>query len=144
MKSDVDRSPILMHRVRGGLSPVTSYDAERLDGYALGTDLEISIKQRRSLPQLRLYWVTLQGVVDATGDYPSAEALHEALKLALGCVRLMKRWDGEILTVPDSTAFAAMDGEQFKKFFDAAMAAIAERYGFDPLAELSHTRGEAA
>jgi hypothetical protein len=134
----------MMRRVTGGLAPCHSYDAERLDGYGLGVDLEVSIRQRRSLPQQRLYWVTLQEVVNATGDYPSAEALHEALKLALGCVRLMKRWDGEILTVPDSTAFAAMDGAAFKDFFDRAMAAIAERYGFDPLAEFTQPKECAA
>lgn len=133
MKTDTEKAPIFMRRTIGGLAPVSAYDAERLDAYAAGGDLEVHIRQRRSLPQQRLYWVTLQKVVDATGDYPTAEHLHDALKMALGYVRLMKRLDGSIIAIPDSTAFAAMDGAAFREFFDKAMKAIAERWGFDPL-----------
>jgi hypothetical protein len=147
MKTDTDRSPIFMRRTIGGLAPCHAHDAERLDAFATGQDLEVTIKQRRSLPQQRLYWLTLHKVVQATGDYPSAEKLHEALKMALGVVSLMKTMDGKIVAIPDSTAFANMDGAAFKDFFDRSMDAIAERYGFDPLSELigaDITRSEAA
>lgn len=132
MKSDIDRSPLLMRRVRGGLSPVTAWDAERLDAYAEGHDIEVTVRQRRSSEQNRFYWVTLANVVAATGDFPTAEHLHAALKYALGYHELMKRWDGTIEKIPDSTAFAKMDAAAFKVYMDKAFLLIRERYGIDP------------
>lgn len=123
-----------MKRTRHGLEPVTAHDADMLAEYALGSDCEVSIKKRRSLPQLRLYWSTLHNVVAATGSHPSAEHLHDAIKMDLGYTTPIKRLNGTIEYVPDSVAFGKMDAAQFKAFFDAAMKQLAEVYGIDPLA----------
>lgn len=133
VKTDIDKSPIFMRKRNGALVPASAHDAERLEAYGMDRELEVTIRQRRSSEQNRLYWLTLHRVVQATGDYPSAEKLHDALKMALGFVSLMKTMDGKIIAIPDSTAFAAMDAAQFRDFFDRAMQAISERWGFDPL-----------
>ena len=84
-KSDLDRAPIFMVRTRQGtLAPASSFDAERLDAIAIGAQVEVTIKQRRSSPQNRLYWSILSKVVDNIDGYQTSEALHEALKLHLG------------------------------------------------------------
>lgn len=134
MMTDTERRPIILRRTARGLEPPTAGDAEMLDRYGLGQDVEVTIKARRSLPQLRLYWAMLSRVIEATGAYPSADHLHSALKQTLGYTTPIKTLDGELLYWPDSVAFAKMDAMEFKAFFDAAVAKIAEKWGFDPLA----------
>ena len=134
MKTDRERMPIILRRSHSGLTPVSRIDADMLDEYALGSDVEVTIKKRRSLPQLRLYWAMLGNVVAATEDHPSADHLHDAIKDKLGYKTPMRRLDGSIAFIPDSVALTRMDGVQFKAFFDAAVKLLAETYGIDPLA----------
>jgi hypothetical protein len=117
------------------LEPRSRQASDLLAQYALHSDVEVSVKKRRSLPQLRLYWAMLQKVVSATGAWPTAEHLHDALKLDLGYVTPIKSMDGRLVMIPDSAAMAKMDSAQFKAFFDAAAARLAEVCGFDPLTE---------
>jgi hypothetical protein len=136
MKTDRERRPVMLRRTRRGLEPVMPADAEALDAIDIGADVEVTIKRRRSLPQLRLYWSMLAHVVLATGDYPSPEHLHDAVKMALGYTTPIRTIEGGMIYVPDSVAIAAMDQTAFKGFFDATAMLLAERYGFDPLAEM--------
>lgn len=130
---DTEKRPIILRRTARGLEPPTVADAEMLERYGMGQDLEVRVKARRSLPQLRLYWAMLQRTVEATGAYPTAEHLHSALKQALGYTTPIKTLDGEIQYWPDSIAFSRMDAAQFREFVDAAAAKIAEKFGFDAL-----------
>ena len=136
MMTDDERRPIILRRTARGLEAPTAADAEMLDRYAIGRDVEVKIKARRSLPQLRLYWAMLARVVEATGAYPTTDHLHSAIKHALGYTTPIKTLDGDIQYWPDSVAIARMDAAQFKEFFDAAVKLIAEKWGFDPLAEM--------
>lgn len=135
MKTDKETAPLVLRRTERGLEPRSRLAADILSQYAIGGDVEITIRKRRSHPQLRRYWVMLQQVVEATGAYPTAETLHEALKLDLGYVTPMKLFDGTLVYVPNSTAMSQMDAAQFSRFFERAAARLAELCGFDPLAE---------
>ncbi len=77
----------------------------------------------------------LSNVVPATGGtpFPTATALHEALKLDLGYVSFQRHLDGKVTAVPDSTAFNSMDQAEFKAFFEAAVKRITEVFHFDPV-----------
>lgn len=99
--------------------------------------VQVSIRKRRSNPQNDLYWAMLDRVVDATGAYPTSDHLHDALKHELGYTTPVKMFDGTIIFFPDSTAFGKMDAAQFRTFFDAAAAKLAEIYGFDPVPQES-------
>ncbi len=134
MKPDREKMPIILRRTERGLEPRSRLAADALAQYALHSDVEISIKKRRSAPQLRLYWAMLHNVVEATGAFPDAERLHEALKLDLGFVTPIKLLDGRTVYVPDSAAMSKMDAAEFRRFFDAVAARLAEVCGFDPLA----------
>lgn len=133
MKTDREKIPLVLRRTERGLEPRSRLAADLLAGYALHSDVEVTVKKRRSLPQLRLYWAMLNKVVEATGAWPDAEHLHEALKMDLGYTTLIKTMDGKLYAVPDSAAMGKMDAAQFKRFFDAAAAKLAEVCGFDPL-----------
>lgn len=136
MKPDREKIPLVLRRTERGLEPRSRLAADMLAQYAVHSDVEVTIKKRRSLPQLRLYWAMLNNVVEATGAWPTAEHLHDALKLDLGYTTPVKGMDGRLVMIPDSAAMSKMDAPQFKVFFDAAAAKLAEVCGFDPLKEL--------
>lgn len=133
---DREKQPLVLRRTDRGLEPRSRLAADLLSQYAIGSDVEITIRKRRSAPQLRRYWVMLHEVVEATGAFPDAERLHEALKLDLGYVTPMRLLDGRMVYMPDSTAMSKMDAAEFQRFFDRAAARLAEICGFDPLAEM--------
>ena len=55
----------------------------------------------------------------------------------LGYVEPIFGMDGKIKgMIPDSTAFAAMNADAFRQFFDKAVKVLAEATGTDPLAWL--------
>jgi hypothetical protein len=117
------------------LEPVCLGDADVLaDRAKLGEDVEVTIKKRRSLPQLRRYWKMLHDVVEATDDYPSAEHLHTAIKYRLNYTVPFKTFSHEMYFLPDSAAFSKMTAAEFRVFFDRAVKLLAEQYGIDPLA----------
>lgn len=135
-KRDREQAPIMMMRTASGLAPWSSFDAEALDALKMGAQCEVTIKQHRSRSQHRLYWVAASRVAENVEGYPSAEHLHDATKMHLGYVQRVRRIDGTIVFLPDSTAFAAMDQAEFKIFCDRAFKLWAETFGFDPLAAI--------
>lgn len=134
-KPDREKIPLILRRTERGLEPRSRLASDMLAKYAVHSDVEITIRKRRSLPQLRLYWAMLNNVVAATDAWPDAEHLHDALKLDLGYVTPIRTVDGKLAMIPDSAAMSKMDSAQFKAFFDAAAKRLAEVCGFDPLAE---------
>lgn len=130
-----DTAPVVLRRTERGLEARSRLAADALGKYALHSDVEVTFKKRRSLPQLRLFWAMLQNVVDATGAYPTAEHLLDAMKVEMGYTSPMRLLSGDVVFVPDSIALNRMDSAQFRAFFDRAVELLARTYGFDPLAE---------
>lgn len=139
-RSDADRAPVLLRRTRHGLSPVSSFDAERVEQIAMGQTVEVAIKQRRSSQHQRLYWAVLGKVVENVEGYPTSERLHDALKLALGYTTPIRQVTGETVWLPDSTAFARMEQAEFKVFTDRAFRLLADMLGCDPLALVNEAK----
>ena len=131
-KTDREKRICLMRRKGSALLPVSQADDEIISELGEG-DVEVTFKQRRSLPQLRKYWAMLSDVVAATEAYPTAEHMHEALKMSMGYVTQIKTLQGAPFIVPDSVAFSRMGPGEFRGFFDRAVRLISETYGFDPL-----------
>jgi hypothetical protein len=129
--------PPIVTRTEKGLRPSRAWDAEDLANDPIGTEYELHKITRRKPKQHRTYWRALNLVVKATDRWPDAEHLHDELKLALGFYRKAANLaTGEIMLIPDSTAFDKMDQEQWQAFMNAAMELIAKECGFDPLAWL--------
>lgn len=120
----------------GGISPVSAYDAEQLDAMPAGTEFDLVSRTKRSNPQNRLYWKLLSEMIAATSlsdAFPRSHDLHEALLKDLGYV-ITRHWiDSKDTVEPDSTAFEAMDPEDFRVYFDKAMMLLSELTGIDPL-----------
>jgi hypothetical protein len=136
MKTDSERMPLVLRRTPRGLEAVTRAASDALAKYAIHSDVEVSIKKKRSLPQLKKYWAMLNNVVAATDAWPDAEHLHLALKMDLGYTTPVRTVDGKLILIPDSAAMSKMDSVQFKAFFDAAAKRLAEVCGFDPLSDM--------
>lgn len=134
MRKDKAPAPIV-RRTAKGFQPVSAYDAEILMSDPVGAEYDLVKRSRRSLPQHRLYWQVLTQVVRATGKWPSAEYLHDDLKLACGYRRQVVDWStGEVSIAVDSTAFDAMNQDEFRVYFDLAMSKLNEHLGFDAMA----------
>lgn len=143
-RTDADRAPVMMRRTQRGLEPLSGFDAERLDRVAIGSVVEVAIKQKRSTQQNRLYWSILSKVVENVDGYPTSERLHDALKLHLGYSIKIKSVNGHDIWLPDSTAFSKMDGVEFKFFFDRALAVLADLIGCDPMTLVNEAQKEVA
>ena len=115
-----------MRRVVGGFEHSTPWVEEMLSQFAIGSEVEVRIMQRRSLPQLQLYWVILHLCVSNSEDkYGRAEDLHDALKIALGYSRRVPVIGGnEVIILPGSISFGKMTQGDFKVYFDRAMAQL--------------------
>lgn len=131
-----EKPSIIVSRTPRGLSPVSAYDAEVLASIPVGAEFDLVQRSRRSIPQLRTYWKALTLVVNATDMWPSPEHLHEALKIDLGYVTALRTLDGKRVVITDSAGINAMTADEFKAFFDRAMARLAEVTGIDPLSFL--------
>lgn len=130
-----DKPPVPMVRKSGGkLSPVSAYDEEEMASFPEGMLFDMVARNKRTLALQRTYWTALQRAIDATGRWPSRDALHVTLKVKMGLVAPLYGMKGEVIgMIPDSTAFAAMDQTSFRVYFDGAMAALSEAVGYDVL-----------
>ncbi len=131
--------PPMAVKTEKGLRPARAWDAEALAADPLGTEYDLVKINRRRPRQHRTYWRALNLVVKsgASNRWPTAEHLHDELKLAAGFYRKAANLaTGEIMLIPDSTAFDKMDQEQWQIYMDRAMELIAAETGYDPLAWL--------
>ena len=138
----LDKPPVpIVELTAKGLVPATADDAEAIRSHQNGTCFDVVNRSRRSLPQHRTYWKALSLAARATGRWPTARHLHEQLKFECGYYReFTVKGTGEVILIPDSIAFDAMKQDEFKAYFDTAIAKLTEWAGFDPLGFL----GEAA
>lgn len=134
-KRDKPPAPIVRKEARG-LSPVNAFFAEMVINDPVGTEYDLVKRTKRSNPQNALYWSTLGHVVSATGKWPNAEKLHDALKRACGFITVNYDMQGNEFITTDSTAFEAMSADEFQVYFDLAMEKLADALGFDPMAYL--------
>lgn len=123
-------APLMMTRTRAGLSPATAYDAELLDAYALGVDVEVTVRQRRSERHHRYFFRALSQLVKAGAvPFQTTDEFLGALKMACGVTEIRQGVGGAPYIVPGSISFAAKDQAAFKAFADRAAETIATHYG---------------
>lgn len=104
--------------------PKDRFDVALAAKFRQDIPLKAKISERRTLPRQRLYWSVLQAVVDATGKWPNAEALHWSLKCYTGFIEEIASLNGEVLIRPKSTSFARMGEQDFREYMDTALLAI--------------------
>lgn len=120
----MERAALILTWDGAAFRPRTRLDARMCERFGQDRPLEAVVKERRSEPKNRLYWAVLQAVVDATGKWPTSEALHWALKIKLGYIEEIAAVDGKVLIRPRSTSFGKMGEQDFRTYFDAAILTL--------------------
>ena len=133
-----------MRVIPGGLTHSTPWVEEQMTAFAIGSEVEVKIMQRRSLPQLQLYWVILHLCVSNSDDkYGRAEDLHDALKISLGYSRKVRTIGGTsdskkiidaalnlLRGIRKAIALTFLDGSTLVKTIDAVGILIKELDGY--------------
>lgn len=129
----MSRFPIVMKRTATGLAPVSSFDAEELDRIGIGSEVEVSIHQRRSGKNHRHFFVVLSRIVESGATpFPTVETFLDALKMSMGHVEMRQSMSGPPYFVPASISWAKMSEHEFKEFKQRAFELIAVHYKIDP------------
>ncbi|MEL6316219.1 MAG: hypothetical protein AAFR16_01130 [Pseudomonadota bacterium] len=107
------------------LEPADALAVEALDGLRLsqGATLRATLRMPRNSARNRWFHALLAVVADALGDQWTPTTVKHWLKVKCGLCDLFEV-DGQILLVPRSTAFAAMDEIEFAAFCDRAVRVI--------------------
>jgi len=112
---------ILIKDTPSRLVPATALDLELLERYALKSQLEVSLYQRRSLKHHRLYWAILHLVQQNSDAWKSVQTLHGVLMVDAGYYIRQPRLNGDIIEIPSSIAWDARDQAEFNVYFEDAM-----------------------
>ena len=139
-----DKPGIILRKERGKPVPVSAFDEEQWQSLPDKTEVDVTERTKRSNPQNRFYFGILANTIEMCGATMPVTSLHHDLKQALGYVTLYRDLDGSLRKEVDSTNFDEMKPHEFRVYFDAAMALLAERVGFDPVAAMPQREAEAA
>ena len=116
---------VIYVRRRGSkLEPCSLVDEEALQEFPTEKDLSVTISRTRSTKQHRFFWAILNKICENHAEYRRAEQLLLWLKIRLGYVEEVRFHDDQVWWVAQSISFNAMDQEEFRKFFHAALDVI--------------------
>lgn len=129
--SKTEQPTIYVHRRGNVLAPEMELDAELIQRFHPGDRIKVTLHTGRSPSKLRFWWAFLHQVVSSTECSPTAEALHETVKLMCGYTTpVMVK--GMTVMVPRSISFSSMTEQEFSKFLDDGIRFIASTYGVTP------------
>lgn len=97
-----------------------------------GDRLFVEVWKPRNMAQHRSYFAMLNNVVEASGQWPSREALEFDLALALRRGTFILAQDGSSHFRPDSRAVASMPKDDFERLHSDTVALLTEWLGCDP------------
>jgi hypothetical protein len=116
---------VIYVRRRGSkLEPCSLVDEEALQEFPAEKDLSVTISRTRSTKQHRFFWAILNKICENHAEYHRAEQLLLWLKIRLGYVEEIRFHNDKVWWVAQSISFNAMDQEEFRKFFHAALDVI--------------------
>lgn len=126
-------TPLMFKRTASGLAPASAYDAEELDRYAIGAEVEVTIRQRRSGRNHRHFFVVLARIVESGATpFQTSDQLLDALKMSCGMTEMRQAIGGAPYFIPASISFAKLPETEFRDFKQRAFALIASHYSIDP------------
>lgn len=97
-----------------------------------GDRLFVEVWKPRNMSQHRAYFAMLNNVVQASGNWPSREALEFDLALALRRGTFIRAMDGSSHFRPDSRAVASMPKDDFERLHSDTIALLTDWLGCDP------------
>lgn len=118
----------LCRKQLGTLRPVDDAGEQVLSGIAHGDLVMVEVKKPRNVQHHRLYWALVTTVFNNQERYPTAEDLHEAIKISVGLRTTIELPNGEVGFIPGSIAFHKMDQLAFNEFYDRVCDAVAKHF----------------
>lgn len=119
---------ILVKRTLSGLAPADDAAAAVLRRIDLGTVMLADVRRPRNLSAHRRWWALVNMIYANSDIYPSPDVAHCHLKLLAGCADAVAlKGTGEIVMVPKSMSFSAMDETEFQAVWQRAVKAVVER-----------------
>lgn len=121
---------LLVEKLEDALHPTDQASIKALRQIPDRTIVKIQLSIPRNVRHHRMFFALINLVFEAQREprqFPTREALLDALKIAIGHVREVRGIRGETYIVPDSISFGRMDQLQFREFFDSAVRVILEK-----------------
>lgn len=112
----------------GSLRPVDQAGEDALRKIGLGEMVEIELRRPRNIKHHRKYWalVTLVWEQLDHDKWPTAEELHEAIKIRVGLRKRIQLPRGEVGYIAGSIAFHRMSEDEFEAFYGRVCDLIAK------------------
>lgn len=121
---------LIMTRTVTGLAPASDEARDELRGIKLGTVMRCKVHRMRNSAHHRKFFALLNTVWSACDQWPTVESLLTDLKFALRHTEdVLLVSTGEIVRIPKSISFGAMDQTEFDQFYQSALRALCEMAG---------------
>lgn len=116
---------LLLKRTLAGFAAGDEASANLMRKYEIGQTYKATVRKPRIGVDHRRYWKLLSVVCENSEQFESVELLHEYVKLRTGhCSPILIKSTGEIVLVPRSISFTAMDQVQFEDFWQRVVKLV--------------------
>jgi hypothetical protein len=113
--------------------PANAAGREAIASVKDGDDAFLSLWKPRNMRQHRKMFAILNNVVQATGEWPSVDALRfDIMRDLKRGTEYVSPVDGTVHFFPDSMKVASMPKADFERLYEDTMRWLLERYKCDP------------
>jgi hypothetical protein len=116
-------------RTIGGLAGADEQAKEALRRWKIGETLKCKVSKPRSYKNHKRFFALLQITFENQERYTSFEHFRKAVQIAAGHVDEIISIEGEVLFIPKSIAYDALDEMEFSKVFTETMIVCAKLLG---------------
>jgi hypothetical protein len=127
---------IFLTRTLAGLVPADEAAKQAVKRWKMGETLKCSVRKPRCYKNHKHYFALLNLTFENQERYTSFEHFRKAVQIAAGHVDELITLDGEVVLLPKSIAYDALDEMEFCKVFGETMAVCAKMLGDLDLDEL--------
>jgi hypothetical protein len=132
---------IFLTKTLNGLAASDEEGKQALKRWKVGETLKCSVKKPRCYTNHKRYFGLLTLTFENQDKYTSFEHFRKAVQIAAGHVDELITLDGEVVLIPKSIAYDALDEMEFGKVFAETMTVCAKILGD---LELHHLEQEVA
>jgi|SRR5882672_969750 len=118
-------------RIGSHFEPADLAAQELLETVKDGDTVVLTYRKSRSAKNLAHWHVLLRAALDHLEGFQDADALGDAVKVAVGHVKPLQKLDGGIIYMPKSIAELAMNEDEFKRFKARGVYVLNQLLGFD-------------
>ncbi len=127
---------IYLTRTLNGLVPADEEAKQAVKRWKIGETLKCSVRKPRCYTNHKRYFGLLNLTFENQERYTSFEHFRKAVQIAAGHVDELITLDGEVVLMPKSIAYDALDEMEFSKVFGETMKVCAKILGDLDLHEL--------